>query len=156
MKNNEGHRERLRQRFLMSGLSGFQDYEILELLLTYVIVRKDCKEIAKELLKKYGDLYTLLQQSNTELRENKYITERIAIFFKVLFSIIEKQLYLKMDAAIDQRIADIETNAETSIFGKEFKQKAAEYKKLKEELAKEIKKEQQTLENFELLKSLRN
>ena len=96
MKNNEGHRERLRQRFLMSGLSGFQDYEILELLLTYVIVRKDCKEIAKELLKKYGDLYTLLQQSNTELRENKYITERIAIFFKVLFSIIEKQLYLKI------------------------------------------------------------
>ena len=64
--------------------------------------------------------------------------------------------YLKMDAAIDQRIADIEANADTSIFGKEFKQKAAEYKKLKEELAKEIKKEQQTLENFELLKSLRN
>ena len=62
----------------------------------------------------------------------------------------------KMDSVIDQRIADIETNAETSIFGKEFKQKAAEYKKLKEELAKEIKKEQQTLENFELLKSLRN
>jgi len=31
-----------------------------------------------------------------ELRENKYITERIAIFFKVLFSIIEKQLYLKI------------------------------------------------------------
>jgi len=64
--------------------------------------------------------------------------------------------YLKMDAAIDQRIADIEANADTSIFGKEFKQKAAEYKKLKEELAKEIRKEQQTLENFELLKSLRN
>lgn len=64
--------------------------------------------------------------------------------------------YLKMDAAIDQRIADIEANADTSIFGKEFKQKAAEYKKLKEELAKEIKKEQQILENFELLKSLRN
>ena len=44
--------------------------------------------------------------------------------------------YLKMDAAIDQRIADIEANADTSIFGKEFKQKAAEYKKLKEELEK--------------------
>lgn len=64
--------------------------------------------------------------------------------------------YLKMDAAIDQRIADIDANADTSIFGKEFKQKAAEYKKLKDELAKEIKKEQQILENFELLKSLRN
>ena len=64
--------------------------------------------------------------------------------------------YLKMDAAIDQRIADINANADTSIFGKEFKQKAAEYKKLKDELAKEIKKEQQILENFALLKSLRN
>ena len=96
MKNNEGHRERLRQRFLMSGLSGFQDYEILELLLTYVIVRKDCKEIAKELLKKYGDLYTLLQQSNTELRENKYITERTIVFLKLLFEIIENGLYKKV------------------------------------------------------------
>ena len=62
----------------------------------------------------------------------------------------------KMDSVIDQRIADINANADTSIFGKEFKQKAAEYKKLKDELAKEIKKEQQILENFELLKSLRN
>ena len=96
MKNNEGHRERLRNRFLMSGLSGFQDYEILELLLTYVIVRKDCKAMAKGLLEKYGDLYTLLKQSPEELGKNKYITERTAIFFKVLFSIIERQLYLKI------------------------------------------------------------
>ena len=96
MKNNEGHRGRLRNRFLMSGLSGFQDYEILELLLTYVIVRKDCKAIAKELLEKYGDLYTLLRQSPEELEKNKYITERTAIFFKMLFSIIERQLYLKI------------------------------------------------------------
>ena len=96
MKNNEGHRERLRNRFLMSGLSGFQDYEILELLLTYVIVRKDCKAMAKGLLEKYGDLYTLLKQSPEELGKNKHITERTAIFFKVLFSIIERQLYLKI------------------------------------------------------------
>ncbi len=96
MKNNEGHRGRLRNRFLMSGLSGFQDYEILELLLTYVIVRKDCKVMAKELLEKYGDLYTLLKQSPEELEKNKYITERTSIFFKMLFSIIERQLYLKI------------------------------------------------------------
>ena len=64
--------------------------------------------------------------------------------------------YSKIQATIDERISTIESSAQTSIFGKEFKQKAAEYKKLKEELAKEIKKEQQILENFELLKSLRN
>ena len=29
-----GHRKRLRERFLQSGLDGFLDYEIVELLLT--------------------------------------------------------------------------------------------------------------------------
>ncbi len=96
MKDNEGHRERLRKRFLKSGLTGFQDYEILELLLTYVIVRKDCKGIAKKLLMKYGSLYSFLKQSEEELRENEYITERVAVFFKVVFSIIEEQLYKKI------------------------------------------------------------
>ena len=33
---------------------------------------------------------------NEELEKNKYITERTAIFFKMLFSIIERQLYLKI------------------------------------------------------------
>ena len=93
------------------------------------------------------------QLQKLEQMENKKFEEQEAVA-----NAAQQRLdnYLKMDAAIDQRIADIEANAETSIFGKEFKQKAAEYKKLKDELAKEIKKEQQTLENFELLKSLRN
>jgi DNA repair protein RadC len=51
----EGHRNRLRERFLKSGLAGFNDHEILELLLTYVISRKDVKPIAKDLLKKFGN-----------------------------------------------------------------------------------------------------
>ena len=63
--------------------------------------------------------------------------------------------YLAMQATIDQRIADIEANADKSIFGKEFKQKMSEFKSLRAELDKEIKKEQKVLEDFELLKSLR-
>ena len=63
--------------------------------------------------------------------------------------------YLAMQATIDQRIADIEANADKSIFGKEFKQKMSEFKSLRSELDKEIKKEQKVLEDFELLKSLR-
>lgn len=51
----EGHRSRLRERFLKGGLAGFHDHEILELLLTYAIPRKDVKPIAKELLKKFGN-----------------------------------------------------------------------------------------------------
>ena len=91
-----GHRERLRKRFLMSGITGFHDYEILELLLTYVVVRKDCKGIAKNLLGKYGDLYTLLKQPEDELKKNSFVTDRTVVFFKVIFQILEKELYKKI------------------------------------------------------------
>ena len=93
---NVGHKKRLRERFMMSGLTGFHDYEVLELLLSYVIVRKDCKGIAKEMLKKYGDLYTIFSQSNEELQKNKYITERVDIYLKTIFNIIEDELYKKI------------------------------------------------------------
>jgi len=48
--NNKGHRQRLRNKFLKSGLEGFHDYEIIELLLTIGTPRKDCKQPAKNAL----------------------------------------------------------------------------------------------------------
>lgn len=51
----EGHRRRLRERFVKSGLAGFHDHEILELLLTYAIPRRDVKTIAKDLLEEFGN-----------------------------------------------------------------------------------------------------
>ncbi len=63
--------------------------------------------------------------------------------------------YTAMQAKIDERIAEIEANADTSIFGKEFKAKVSEYKNLRNQLDKEIAKEQQIIDNFELIKSLR-
>ena len=38
---HEGHRERLRKRFLLEGLETFEDHQVLELLLFYAIPRKD-------------------------------------------------------------------------------------------------------------------
>jgi DNA repair protein radC len=95
-EQEKGHRERLRQRFLSTGTKGFFDYELLELLLTYTVIRKNCRGIAKSLLKKYGDLYTILKQPEEELRKNKYMTERAIVFFKLLFEIIESELYKKV------------------------------------------------------------
>jgi len=43
-----GHRGRLRRRFLQSGLDGFLDYEIVELLLTLGTPRSDCKQMTKD------------------------------------------------------------------------------------------------------------
>ncbi len=42
-----GHRQRLRERFIQSGLDGFSDYEIVELMLTLAIPRSDVKQPPK-------------------------------------------------------------------------------------------------------------
>ncbi len=55
-----GHRKRLRARFQRDGAAGMNDYEILELLLTYAIPRMDVKPHAKNLIKRFGSLSGVL------------------------------------------------------------------------------------------------
>ncbi|MBC7190383.1 hypothetical protein H5U35_09340, partial [Candidatus Aerophobetes bacterium] len=64
-----GHRERLRQRFKKTGGEGFQDYELLELLLTYSIPQKDVKPLAKRLIQRFGSLPDVLEADLRELEE---------------------------------------------------------------------------------------
>ena len=64
-----GHRKRLREKFLKSGLAGFHDYEIIELLLTLGAPLKDCKQPAKEVLNKFKTLRSTLSASPEELQK---------------------------------------------------------------------------------------
>jgi len=64
-----GHRKRLREKFLKTGLSGFHDYEIVELLLTLGSPRKDCKLQAKEAIKRFKTLRGVLSASAEELQQ---------------------------------------------------------------------------------------
>jgi len=57
-----GHRARLRARFLNGGPKAFADYELLELLLTFAIPRRDTKPIAKRLLRRFGTFASVLDQ----------------------------------------------------------------------------------------------
>ncbi len=52
----QGHRKRLREKFLKSGLAGFHDYEVVELLLSLGTPRKDCKHPAKEAISTFKTL----------------------------------------------------------------------------------------------------
>lgn len=63
-----GHRQRLRDRFLKSGLAGFADYEVVELLLTLAITRADVKQPAKALIARFGNLRGILDAQIEELR----------------------------------------------------------------------------------------
>jgi DNA repair protein RadC len=64
-----GHRKRLRERFLKGGLSGFADYEIVELLLSLGTPRKDVKAQAKEAIKRFKTLRGVLSASPDELQQ---------------------------------------------------------------------------------------
>ena len=50
-----GHRERLRER-IDADPRALSDYEVLELLLTYALPRKDTKPIAKDMISRFGSL----------------------------------------------------------------------------------------------------
>ncbi len=79
-----GHRKRLREKFLKSGLAGFQDYEIIELLLTLGAPRKDCKQPAKEILKKFKSLRGALAASPEELQQVKGVGPHSAFGIKLV------------------------------------------------------------------------
>lgn len=88
-----GHRERLRKRFLDNGFSGFHDYEIIELLLTINTPRKDCKPVAKEMMKKFKTLQNLLESSPEELKQVKGLGDKN--IFPLLLIKSTAELYLK-------------------------------------------------------------
>ena len=60
MSIHEGHRQRLKDRFLAEGLDGFTDVQVLELLLYHCIPRKDTNELAHELIDRFGSLSQVL------------------------------------------------------------------------------------------------
>ena len=73
-----GHRQRLRNRFLRGGPGSLQDYELLELLLTYAIPRTDVKPLAKNLLKHFGSFPGVLDASPAALMEVTGVKEASA------------------------------------------------------------------------------
>ena len=88
----EGHRKRLRDKFLSSGLDGFHDYEIIEILLTLGTPRKDCKEQAKEAIKKFKTLRGVLEADVEELQEIKGIGPHNVFGIKLIKEVAKASL----------------------------------------------------------------
>ena len=90
-KNNaKGHRERVRKKFLENGFNGLEDYEVLELLLFYVIPRKDTKAIAKELIKRFKTLANVLKADTLELKTINGLGDVAITFLKMMGALPEK------------------------------------------------------------------
>ena len=84
IESAQGHRERLRKKYLQSGIGALHDYEQLELLLTFVIPRKDVKPVAKNLLKTFKSFSRVFDAPLEELCAVDGIGENTAILLKLV------------------------------------------------------------------------
>ena len=100
MSIHAGHRQRLKERFLKNGLDGFNDHQVLELLLFYAIPQRDTNEIAHELINKFGSLHRVLDASPEELAQVKYIGENAATLFQLITAVAR---YYQVSSAMQEQ-----------------------------------------------------
>ncbi len=88
----EGHRQRLRDRFLEYGLDSFTDEEIVELLLALGTPRRDCKAPARALCSRFASLAMVLEAGPEELQKIKGIGPNNAFAVKFIHEVARRFL----------------------------------------------------------------
>ncbi len=91
-KRAAGHRERLRQKFLTHGLEKLTDEEIVELLLTLATPRRDCKQIARDVLCRFGGLAGVLEAPVEKLQQVPGIGPKNTLGLKLVHEVARKFL----------------------------------------------------------------
>ena len=77
-----GHREKLKRRFLRDGLDGFEDHNVLELILFFAIPRRDTNVIAHRLMERFGSFSKVFEAEIDELCEVDGIGPNAAFLIK--------------------------------------------------------------------------
>lgn len=84
MSIHDGHRQRLKERFLKEGLDGFNELQVLELLLFYCIPRQDTNVLAHRLLQRFHSLPRVLEAPIEELTTVEGIGLNAATYLKMI------------------------------------------------------------------------
>lgn len=79
-----GHRKRVKEKFMKLPPRVLEDYEVLEMLLFYVIPRADTKPLAKQLIEHYGSLQDVILGDPLKLKNITGFSDSLMIFFKLL------------------------------------------------------------------------
>ena len=96
---HEGHRKRMKERFIKSGLEDFAPHNILELLLFYSIPRGDTNPVAHRLIDTFGSLSGVFDATPEELAKVDGVGENSAILISMIPQIARKYLEDKADTA---------------------------------------------------------
>ena len=92
----EGHRKRLREKFLERGLEGFHDYEVIELLLSLNTPRRDCKDAAKSLLSSFRTFQGVLEAAPEDLCRIPGVGQVNALGLRLVKAVAERYLEAKV------------------------------------------------------------
>ena len=87
MSTHDGHRQRLKKRFRTEGLDHFDEHQVLELLLYYVIPRKDTNIIAHDLIDRFGNLSQVLEAQPEEVAKGSGIGDAAATVLSLITSV---------------------------------------------------------------------
>lgn len=91
-KMGEGHRHRLREKFIEGGLERFSDEEVVEFLLTLGTPRKDVKLQAREALKRFDNLSGVLSAPINKLTAIKGIGTKNALYLNLVHQVAGRYL----------------------------------------------------------------
>ena len=95
---HEGHRDRMRSRFLQEGADGMETHEVLEMLLYGTSPRGDTNEIAHHLLDEFGSLSNLIEADPEEITKTAGVGIKSAVFLSLLHEVVRRYEQEKLNA----------------------------------------------------------
>ncbi len=89
---HEGHRERMKKRFLSEGIDGFNQHQVLEMLLFFTIPRRDTNPLAHELIDRYGSLSGVLEANPEDLKKVPGVGSNTAVLLSFIPSLCRRYM----------------------------------------------------------------
>lgn len=94
-KLHEGHRQRVKDRYLAEGLDSFTDHQVLEMLLFYCIPMKDTNELAHKMINEFGTLAGLLEAHPGDITKRCGVSENTSIMVSLIPSLARRYFKAK-------------------------------------------------------------
>lgn len=103
-----GHRDRMRKRFASDPrLDGFAEHEIMEMLLFFILTRKDTNAIAHDLIDQFGSVRGVLNAPVERLKQVKDIGDNGAVMLKLFGAIADHAGSQRLDNVDVRRLGEL-------------------------------------------------
>lgn len=83
-KEHVHHRSRMRARMIRQGFDSLEPHEALEILLYYVVPRRDVNPLAHRLIRTFGGYHRVFEASIDELKKVDGVGDQVALFLYTL------------------------------------------------------------------------